>query len=185
MSFSYLKMAAIAAAALAAACFAPRTYADQWNEKTVVTINGPIEIPGRVLPAGTYVFKLFDSQSDRDILQIYDRNEQHLVTTVMAVPDYRLRTPGHPILHFEERASNAPEALKAFFYPGNNYGLQFVYPHDQAVAIARRTNSNVLSMDNGTAPSDMQHARISGVNSAGQNVDVNGVVQSSPNPSNQ
>jgi hypothetical protein len=185
MSFSHFHVAALAAAALAAACFAPRTYADEWNKKTVVNISGPIEIPGRVLPAGTYVFKLLDSQSDRDILEIYDKNEQHLVTTVMAVPDYRMRTPGHPILKFEERASNAPEALKSFFYPGDNFGLQFVYPHDQAVALARRTNSNVLSMDNGTGPSDMKHAHISGVNGQGQSVEMNGMVQSSPNSSNR
>jgi hypothetical protein len=50
MSFSHFHVAALAAAALAAACFAPRTYADEWNKKTVVNISGPIEIPGRVLP---------------------------------------------------------------------------------------------------------------------------------------
>jgi hypothetical protein len=51
--------------------------ADEWNEKTVVTFSGPVEIPGvhlagmGVLPAGTYVFKLLDSDSDRHIVQIF------------------------------------------------------------------------------------------------------------------
>lgn len=178
MSLTHFRIPAIAAAVLLTASMAPKTYGDEWNEKTVVTTNAPIEIPGRVLPAGTYVFRLLDSQSDRSILEIFDKNEQHLVTTVMAVPDYRMRTPGHPILKFEERASNAPEALRAFFYPGNNFGLQFVYPHDQAVAIAKRTDQNVLSTDNGAT--DMKHARISGVNGNGEAVDMNNMVQSSP-----
>jgi hypothetical protein len=174
MSFTHFRIPALAAAALVAACITPRTFADEWDKKTIVTINNPIEVPGRVLPAGAYVFKLLDSQSDRTILEIYDKNEQHLVTTVMAVTDYRMKTPGHPILTFKERASDSPEALKSFFYPGDNYGLQFVYPHDQAVAIAKRSNDNVLTMD---SKEDMKKAHISGVNGSGESVEMNSVVQ--------
>lgn len=84
--------------------------------------------------------------------------------------------PGHPILKFEERASNAPEALRSFFYPGDNYGLLFVYLHDQAIAIAKRTNQNVLTSDSG----DMKRSHISGVNGNGESVDMNTMIQSAP-----
>ena len=52
--------------------------ADEWNKKTVVTFTEPVQIPGAVLPAGTYVFKLMDSASDRNIVQIFNADETHL-----------------------------------------------------------------------------------------------------------
>jgi len=174
MSMSRLQV--ILCAAALATSLAPRTFADDDNKRTDVTINGPVEVPGRVLPAGSYVFKLLDSQSDRNILEIYDKNEQQLITIVMAVPDYKLRTPEKPIISFEERASNSPEAIKAFFYPGDNYGLQFVYPHDQAVKIARRTNQNVLAMRDGADARD-KNTEITGVNAAGESVPMSRIVQ--------
>jgi len=157
---------------------APRIFADEADKKTDVTISGPIEVPGRVLPEGSYVFKLLDSQSDRNILEIFDKNEQHLVTTVLAVPNYKLRTASKPIITFEERAADSPEAIKAFFYPGDNYGLQFVYPHDQAVKIAKRANQNVLAMRGSTNGHDMKSAEVTGVNPSGESVPISGVVQS-------
>ena len=62
--------------ALLGTMFVPGARADDWNRKTVVTFSGPVEIPGvhlqgwGVLPAGSYVFKILDSQSDRHIVQI-------------------------------------------------------------------------------------------------------------------
>jgi hypothetical protein len=73
-----------------------------------------------VLPSGTYVFKLLDGASGHNVLQIFDRNGQHLVTTVRAVPNYELRTPSKPIITSEERACNSQEAIKAFFESGDN-----------------------------------------------------------------
>jgi hypothetical protein len=174
---SQVSRRALVGAALLAACIAPYTFADENDKRTEVTFSGPVEVPGMVLPPGTYVFKLLDSESDRNVLQIFDKNGQHLVTTVLAVPDYRLRTPSKPIITFEERASNSPEAIKAFFYPGDNFGLQFVYPHNQAVKIARRTNQSVLSMHDETTTRDMKKTDITGVNPAGESVPMNGVVQ--------
>ena len=106
--------------------------ADDWNKKTVVTFSAPVEVPGvgaQVLPAGTYVFKLLDSPSNRNIVQIYDKDEKHLLATALTVPDYRLEPADKPLLQFEERPSGTPEAVKALFYPGENYGHEFVHPH--------------------------------------------------------
>src|SRR5581483_2183131 len=77
--------------------------ADEWNKKTTVTFSSPVEIPGKVLPAGTYVFKLLDSASDRNIVQVFDRDEKQLYATILAVPDYRLRPSDKPLIRFEER----------------------------------------------------------------------------------
>ena len=103
---------------------------------------------GKVLPAGAYVFKLLDSASNRNIVQIFDKDERHLYATILAIPDYRLKPTDKTVINFEELPSNSPEAIKAWFYPGDEYGQQFVYPHKRAVEIAKRTNQNVLSMRN-------------------------------------
>jgi hypothetical protein len=125
---------------------APRAMADEWNQKTTVTFSGPVEIPGQVLSAGTYVFKLADSTSNRNIVQVFSKNEKHLFGTFLAIPDYRLAPSGKPIITFDEAPAGSPEAVRAWFYPGENYGHQFVYPKPKAVALAKVNNIPVPSM---------------------------------------
>ena len=125
---------------------APRALADEWNQRTIFTFSGPVEIPGQVLPAGTYVFKLADSSSDRNIVQVYSKDEKHLYGTFLAIPDARLRPSGRPIITFDETPAGSPEAVRAWFYPGDNYGHQFVYPKPKAVALAKANNTPVPSM---------------------------------------
>ena len=120
--------------------------ADEWNQKTVFTFSGPVEVPGQVLEAGTYVFKLADSASDRNIVQVFNKDENHLYGTFLAIPDYRIQPADKPIITFEERPAGSPEAIKSWFYPGENYGHQFVYPKPKAVALAKANNTPVPSM---------------------------------------
>jgi hypothetical protein len=126
----------------------PQAKADEWDQKTIFTFSGPVEIPGQALQPGTYVFKLADSQSDRNIVQVFNKNETHLYGTFLAIPDYRLRPRGKPIITFEERAAGSPEAVRAWFYPGDNYGHEFVYPKVKAVQLAKANNMPVASMPN-------------------------------------
>jgi hypothetical protein len=120
--------------------------ADDWDQKTIFTFSGPVEIPGQVLPAGTYVFKLADSSSNRNIVQVYGKNEKHLYGTFLAIPDARLQPAGKPIITFDETPAGSPEAVRAWFYPGDTYGHQFVYPKPKAVALAKANNTPVPSM---------------------------------------
>jgi hypothetical protein len=124
----------------------PSAHADEWDQKTIFTFSGPVEIPGQVLLAGTYVFKLADSSSDRNIVQVFSKNQNHLYGTFLAIPDQRLRPAGKPIITFDERPSDSPEAVKAWFYPGQTYGHQFVYPKPKALALAKANNAPVPSM---------------------------------------
>jgi hypothetical protein len=136
----------------------PRATADEWDQKTVFTFSGPVEIPGQVLPAGTYVFKLADSQSDRNIVQVFSQDERHLFATFLAIPDYRLQPAGKTIITFEERPAGSPEAVKAWFYPGENYGHEFVYPKPKALELAKVNNTPVPSMPAELAPNTIQPA---------------------------
>ena len=110
--------------------------ADEWNKKTEFQFSAPVEIPGKVLAPGKYVFQLVNSDSDRNIVQVFSEDSdgrQSLVTTLLAIPAYIFETPDKPIVHFEERPSGAPEAIHSWFYPGENTGWEFVYPKGQTL----------------------------------------------------
>jgi hypothetical protein len=109
---TFLKAApTVLCAAIIATAFSPSVKADEWNQKTVITFSQPVETPGvhikgwAVLPAGTYVFKLLDSPSDRHIVQIFNQDETVLYATVLAIPNYRLRATGKTVLTFSRDAA--------------------------------------------------------------------------------
>ena len=112
---------------LLGATFAAGARADQWNKKTIVTFNDAVEIPGQVLPAGTYVFRLADSISNRHIVQIWNADEDQVLATIMTIPNTRFETPDDSLFQFDERPGDSPQALKVWFYPGNNTGEEFIY----------------------------------------------------------
>src|ERR1035438_6720429 len=136
--------------ALTAVALTPGVRADDWNRKTTMTFSGPVEIPGvhlkgwAVLPAGTYVFKILDSQADRHIVQIFNQDETMIYATILAIPNYRLKVTNKTVVTFTERPAGEPEALRAWFYPGRNWGEEFVYPKARAIVLAKETNTPVL-----------------------------------------
>lgn len=130
---------------LLTAMMPPGARADEWDKMTKLTFNEPVQVPGAVLPAGTYVFKLADSQGDRTIVEIFNADRTKLITTILAIPDYRMKTPNKTIISFNERPSGQPEALRAWFYPGDNFGVEFVYPKQKATELAQANQQPVLS----------------------------------------
>ena len=129
--------------ALFLAILAPSAYSDEWNKMTVVTFPNPVEVPGAVLQPGKYVLKLVDSPSDRHIVQITNERQDHIYATILAIPNYRLEPRGKTVVTFYEMPSGQPEALKAWFYPGDNYGQEFTYSKDRARLISEATHENV------------------------------------------
>ncbi|GAC1514003.1 MAG: hypothetical protein NVS1B11_27830 [Terriglobales bacterium] len=115
-----------------------QTRADEWNKKTIVTFDHAVEIPGGVvLPAGRYVFKLLDAGANPTIVQIFNADETHLYTTVEAIKKYRLEPTDKTVMSFAARSVGSPQAIKAWFYPGANWGLEFVYPKNRVVKVAK------------------------------------------------
>ncbi len=189
--------ATIVGLALVTLAFPPRGNADEWNKKTTVTFSAPVEIPGvgaKVLQAGTYVFKLLDSQSDRHIVQIFNERGDHVYATILVIPNYRLRSTDKTVMTFRERAAGDPEAIRAWFYPGNNWGQEFVYPKRRAIELARITNVPVLAMPteletNLTAPITkldeapvvaLMEAPLEAVKPTGETVEIAEVVEKPP-----
>jgi len=139
-------LAVILCAGAAGWIVTPRARADVWDKKTTVEFKQPVEIPGMVLAPGKYVMRLMDSQSDRHIVQIYNADESHLYATLLTIPDDLLRATGKTVITFEERKNGSPEALKAWFYPGDPTGEEFVYPKPRAFQLAQESKQNVLAM---------------------------------------
>lgn len=121
--------------------------ADEWNKKTTVTFSAPVELPGVVLPAGTYVFKLLNLASERHIVQVTNVEETTIFATLLALPNWRLTPTANTVLPFAERPRSNPEALRAWFSPGDNFGQEFVYPKKRAAELAVVTHQPVLSAE--------------------------------------
>jgi hypothetical protein len=117
--------------------------ADQWNKKTVLTFSQKVQMPNVVLEPGTYVFKLLDSLSDRHIVQIFSADESHLITTILAIPNYRLQPTGKSTFEFWETPAGQPTAMRAWFYPGDNFGQEFAYPKNISIQIAKVAHAPV------------------------------------------
>ena len=127
-------IAVIVCCALVCVMTIPTAKADPWNKRTLVTLDEPLEVPGTVLDPGTYIFQLADSQSNRHIVQIWTGDGMYLITTILAVPAYRVRPSDHTILNYDERPADQPIALRQWFYPGDNMGQEFVYHYRYAPA---------------------------------------------------
>lgn len=120
--------------------------ADAWNQKTKITINETIEVPGATLSPGTYIVKLADSNSNRHIVRFMNADQTKVLTTVLAIPNQRLRPTGKSVFTFYEMPIGNHPALRAWFYPGRLIGEEFVYPKKRAMEIANATGMYVPSM---------------------------------------
>jgi hypothetical protein len=105
----------------------PSANADEWNQETIVTFSQPVAIPGQVLPAGTYRFILADSVSNRQIVQIFSSDWSKLYATLFTVPNERREPTGEAAIRVAEPASDRPEAIITWFYPGEITGHEFIY----------------------------------------------------------
>jgi|SRR5947209_17039127 len=132
--------------------FVPKAHADAWDKLTRVTVNEPIIAGNKVLQPGTYVWKLLDSQSDRHVVQIFDKDQQHLEETVIAIPNYRLQPTGKTQFFFWETPAGVPKAVRAWFYPGDNFGQEFAYPQKLVAQLASAVPVPVPSAYHEPAP---------------------------------
>jgi hyperosmotically inducible protein len=121
--------------------------ASTWNKLTHLKVHEPIAIPGAVLQPGEYVVKLVDSPSNRHIVRFLNGDQNEVIATVLAVPNRRMRPSGETELGFYETPAGEPVALRSWFYPGDTFGQEFVYPEKQARRIAGQTKRHVPAAD--------------------------------------
>jgi hypothetical protein len=137
--------------ALLAAAVTPLANADQWDKKTTITIDEPVEVPACcnaehvvVLQPGTYIIALaVDNQSDRHTVRIFEKDGTTVVTTILAVPNYRIKPTGKSVFQFWETPAGQPQQMRAWFYPGDNFGQEFAYHKTKSIEIAKAAKAEV------------------------------------------
>jgi hypothetical protein len=133
--------------------------ASESDKKTIFTFSQPVELPGVALPAGTYVFKVLDSLTDRNIVQVFNKDETKLIGTFVTISDYTPQPSDKTIVKFSETSAGGPKAIKEWFYPGENVGWEFVYPKKRAVELAKASHQAVPSMPDNMTSNITQQAK--------------------------
>jgi hypothetical protein len=163
---------ALCCAVAITACLAPGARADEYTKQTFLTFSGPIQLPGITLPAGTYQFRLADPESGRRTLQVWDKDGTKLFTTLLTIPDERMKPSDKPVVMFNEQPAGEAAAVRAWFYPNETYGQEFVYPKDQAMKIAKASHEPVLAFeDDAKDSSALKSAKLGRIDENGQVAD--------------
>jgi hypothetical protein len=179
LKFTKIVLAVLAVALLAGALANPAR-ADVYNKKTVLTFSNPVEIPGRImLPAGKYIFKLHDSPS-RNIVQIWNSDESKLITTILTIYDYRLTPTDKTVIEFSERPATQPNAVRAWFYPGETIGREFVYPKSRAAELAQAYNVTVPAEAVEPTPKTMESVPLVAVTPEAKEEPLEQAIQTTP-----
>ncbi len=154
MKSSKLQIIVFRLVAISAILVSSTAIADGWTKATKLTFREAVEVPGMVLPAGVYWFQLASS-ANRNTVQVWNEDRTELITTILSVPDYRRQPTEKTRINFEERPHDSPEAIHAWFYPGDNFGQEFVYPRSEMMHLAKPQNWRpVLSIRNQPAAAE-------------------------------
>jgi hypothetical protein len=135
---------ALAVMLLGGSVFLPRARANEWDQTVKMSFSQPVEIPGEVLPAGSYWFILADNFANRDFVQVYSPNWQHLYATLPTTPSVRLNPDNGVEVRIAERPHDQPEAMLTWFLPGARYGHQFLYSEHEQKQLARLSRQDIL-----------------------------------------
>ncbi len=145
----------------------PAAAAQAPDDRAVIRISEAVELPGLTLPPGEYEFKLLESPKNRHIVQVHEQETGKVVTTLLSVPAERRRATDESVIAFMAAPADQPRPIRYWFLPGQLTGHEFVYPHEQALAIARMTGQRVLTAETTDAAS-MKTARVSAVDASGR-----------------
>jgi hypothetical protein len=155
--------------------------ADQWDKKTILTVKEPVQAPGITLYPGKYVIKLVESLSDRHIVRIMNERENEVLATILAIPNYRLTPTDNSQFLFWETPAGNPRALRAWFYPGDNFGQEFAYPKDLSAKIAEYTQTPAPSTT-AVTEAELKTAPVVEIDKSGEEKPLEARVHTAPAP---
>lgn len=133
-------------------------HADEWDQATTMTFNEPIQIPGQVLPAGTYVLKLASRDSDLNTVQIFNSDRTVVYGTFQTIPTDRREPTGDTVIDLAKQGSGQPDALLKWFYPGDSTGHEFVYPKEKEKELAQDQQEAIVAGEHTMRSADRSEA---------------------------
>jgi len=139
---------------------APVASADAWDKKTIVRFPESVEFPGgTVVPPGSYVMKVLDSPSTRNVVQLFNAEQSKCLATVLTISTQRMDPADKTIFTFYETPRTEPMFIQKWYYPGDTIGREFVYSKERARYIASlvktkstTTTTDVLAMNRTPEP---------------------------------
>jgi hypothetical protein len=129
-------------------------HADEFDQSTTITFNQPMQIPGQVLPAGTYLFKLASRDSDLNTVQVFNADRTVLYATLQTIATDRREPTGDVVVALAEPGAGEPDALLKWFYPGLETGHEFVYPRQKEKELAQDKQQTIVANQPAVSDSD-------------------------------
>ena len=120
-------------------------HAQTVDNRTFFTFNQPVTLPGVTLPAGKYLFRNPDTTTSRRVVQVLSDDGKQSYAMLLTIPARRTQASSDPEIRFMETAEDTPPAIRAWWYPGNTIGWEFIYPKEQALKLAKAANGSVLT----------------------------------------
>jgi hypothetical protein len=117
----------------------------EWNRKSTLSTERPVEFPGTVLEPGVYIVRLRENTERRSVVEILNRDETQVLATVVAVPDHRQRPDDNAEFTFHEVKKDGPLPVQTWYFTGDLVGWEFVYPKARAKEIAKDSDSHVMA----------------------------------------
>jgi hypothetical protein len=168
-----LGVAAVLAAAVASA--------QPSDRRTFFTFSRPITLPGVTLPAGKYMFRLADDETSRKVIQIVSSDGTKPYAMLLTIPEERRDPAKDAQVSFLETASRTPSAVKAWWYPGERTGYEFIYPRHQARELAKTTGASVLTTKaDTTKPEETRSGELTRIDSSGHDQDAAAAANDAP-----
>lgn len=109
------------------------------------SVSSPTQVPNEKLKPGSYSIIVVDHLSDRIVLRI-DDSKGKIHDTFLGVPSSSLGNGGSTGPIPWNSGSDHEAALRGFVFPGGG-AVEFVYPKDEAVAIAKKSGGTVPAID--------------------------------------
>jgi hypothetical protein len=122
----------------------PVVHADDWNQATRFTFNQPVQVPGRILAAGTYFFQLVGE--NHHLVQIFNE-DRTAVVILYSIPRVRYGRRAEAAITLANRGGTQPQAIVAWFFVGETEGHEFLYPKQEQQELAHATKKTYASGD--------------------------------------
>jgi hypothetical protein len=129
-------------------------HADEDDRATTITFSQPVQIPGQVLPAGSYLFKLANTDSGLNVVQIFNADRTVLYATLQTIATERPEPANDTIVALAEQGAGQPEALLKWFYPGRETGNEFIYPKQKEKELAQDKQDTIMANQPTVSTSD-------------------------------
>src|SRR5262245_12795458 len=158
---------------VAAVLVAAVAYAQPADKRTFFTFSRPITLPGVTLPAGKYVFRLADETTSRKVIQVTSSDGTKPYAMLLTIPNERRDPAKDAEVSFMETAGRTPSAVRAWWYPGERAGYEFIYPRAQARQLAQSTGTSVLTTKADTTKAEeTRSGELTRIDSSGRDQDA-------------